>query len=158
MTATYLPDSSLFCLNAMGRWRSLRAIVVGYTQKYRARKALPARFSLRPVFCLFPAVSSPRVSFPAQAQPPCPDNLSKFCSARRYFSRAAQQQNRLYPTTKQHTINRMVKIVSGINSSTAIPDAKQNSIRPHILLMASSRLQKAIILSPVAAGSRRGHS
>ena len=129
------------------------------TRKNTGRgSALPARLSLRPVFCLFPAVSSPRVSFPAQAQPPCPDNLYKFCSARRYFSRAAQQQNRLYPTTKQHTINRMVKIVSGINSSTAIPDAKQNSIRPHILLMASSRRQKAIILSPFAAGSRRGNS
>ena len=51
------------------------------------------------------------------------------------FEPLYQQQKRLYPNTRQPITNRKVKIVSGIKSSTAIPNPKQNSIRPHILLI-----------------------
>ena len=61
-------------------------------------------------------------------------------------------------TQRMYVCTSCLKIVSGINSNTAIPDAKQNSIRPHILLIASSRLQKAIVLSPATTGPRRERS
>ncbi len=51
-----------------------------------------------------------------------------------------QQQNRLYPSTRQHTTKKKVNMVSGINKSTAIPRPKQNSISPHILFISKRSL------------------
>ncbi|CUX69561.1 hypothetical protein BN3590_03692 [Clostridium sp. C105KSO15] len=49
----------------------------------------------------------------------------------------AQQQNRLYPSTRHPMINRIVTIVAGIKSRIAMPAPKQNSISPHTLLISS---------------------
>ena len=82
-------------------------------------------------------------------RPPCPLSrtskshpaATRYCRMALYtlsdflFEPLHQQQKRLYPNTRQPITNRKVKIVSGIKSSTAIPNPKQNSIRPHILLI-----------------------